>query len=278
MALAKLPIVITIVGWVLTFITLLMLGFAAFTEAGILPRQPKDTRQASNPNPTVMRNGKEVLLKYCETCQIYRPPRTVHCRACDNCIKEFDHHCPWVSNCVGERNYKYFILFVFSAAILEVYVGVCIIYVLATETAASSFQEAVMGNAAVFIELIFLVLNAWCLGGLVGYHCCVLMAEGQTTNEHLKGIGASQGNLLSNWKRMLCTPIPPSLIKLSRPLRATPQHDDVEKGEKRDEIKQEENEEEETERVAEHDALIIGVTSSATPSLQRAHSLRSQSR
>ena len=57
-------------------------------------------------------------MKYCFTCDIYRPPRAIHCGICNCCIERLDHHCPWIGTCVGKRNYKYFITFVYLLASL----------------------------------------------------------------------------------------------------------------------------------------------------------------
>ena len=61
------------------------------------------------------------LLNRCGICDAFKPPKSHHCRyslshgairsTCNRCILLMDHHCPWINNCVGMGNMKFFIQF-----------------------------------------------------------------------------------------------------------------------------------------------------------------------
>jgi len=59
-------------------------------------------------------NGDRRLCKWCNG---FKPDRCHHCRVCKSCILRMDHHCPWIANCVGFHNHKYFFLLVFYSLI-----------------------------------------------------------------------------------------------------------------------------------------------------------------
>lgn len=135
--------------------------------------------------PTQLVDGEHVPLKFCKTCKIYRPARAKHCRDCDNCVEDFDHHCPWVCNCVGKRNYRHFVTFVFSITILCCYTFVCSLVYLSIEIRNSSFGVAVGNNPVAGVLILFTFMLSWCLCSLAGYHVW-LISQDMTTNEHVK--------------------------------------------------------------------------------------------
>lgn len=63
-------------------------------------------------------------MRYCEKCkgaETWKPARAHHCSECGFCVFRMDHHCPWINNCVGHRNFKYFLQFVIYICMASVY-------------------------------------------------------------------------------------------------------------------------------------------------------------
>jgi len=70
-------------------------------------------------------SASPVLLpeyRYCFRDELVKPFRAHHCRACGTCVLKYDHHCPWVGQCVGARNHKFFVNFVFWATIFCIWI------------------------------------------------------------------------------------------------------------------------------------------------------------
>ncbi|EZG49267.1 DHHC palmitoyltransferase [Gregarina niphandrodes] len=199
-------------GWVMCVfavpmqvLSLLMFLRTALSDPGILPRPgvslPAEVvsvlTMLTPVNPPkhqdVAVQGHLFKLKYCATCRMYRPPRCVHCSICDNCVLKFDHHCPWVGNCVGARNYRSFIYFIYSTSLYLILVLVASpvkFFVLVQDYHTDSLSNAIKAafehawDAAILT--IYSLGFLWFVVGLTGYHA-YLISTNQTTYEQIKG-------------------------------------------------------------------------------------------
>ena len=109
----------TIHRWVLFATTSLALGLyvaSVLCEAGKVPDGWQPDMEDGNNFWEVKRKGKG-LKRFCQKCNAYKPPRAHHCRVCQECVLRMDHHCVWINNCVGHKNYKAFFLFLFYAVL-----------------------------------------------------------------------------------------------------------------------------------------------------------------
>ena len=57
----------------------------------------------------------------CPRCQVLTTPRSQHCNICDKCVEGWDHHCPWLNNCVGTKNRNSFFVFLISLTLLTLF-------------------------------------------------------------------------------------------------------------------------------------------------------------
>ncbi|KAM9339842.1 palmitoyltransferase ZDHHC18-B [Symphorus nematophorus] len=244
-------------GGLFVFVVITLLQ-TSFTDPGILPRATPDEaadieKQIGKHNDSVVSlccplssadntgntsyrppprtkevviNQQVVKLKYCFTCKMFRPPRTSHCSLCDNCVERFDHHCPWVGNCVGKRNYRFFYTFIVSLSFLTAFIFGCVTTHLALRAQGGkglvfALQES-PGRYPLITNLVICFFSVWSILGLSGFHT-YLVASNLTTNEDIKGSWSgksgedvtnpySHKNIFINCCTMLCGPMPPSLI------------------------------------------------------------------
>ena len=92
------PACAVLVG-LLSFTALASLFAAAFTEPGVLPHRrplgvaPLQTAELALKAVMyreVSVSAASVIVKYCYSCRMWRPPRCSHCKTCNCCIGAHD--------------------------------------------------------------------------------------------------------------------------------------------------------------------------------------------
>ncbi|KAG9056748.1 Eukaryotic peptide chain release factor GTP-binding subunit [Serendipita sp. 407] len=230
---------VALVGAYMCLLTISSMMATALRDPGILPRDldidpPYPSTPPIEGGPKVplprdlrVRSGA-VRVKYCTTCKIYRPPRSSHCKLCDNCVEGCDHHCPWVNNCVGRRNYTAFFTFLFFAnltLLLVIVTSALHIWLLIRRHMVSTFPAALKegrGSVAAFVMSV-LVLGP--VFALFAYHVRLMLlnittieqVRNQAHRSLIPGPLPANPFTLNRWYRnlghLMCRPVTLSYIE-----------------------------------------------------------------
>lgn len=163
------------------------------TDPGIIPRNTEASLSLWKPvKKTIIIKGHIHEVKVCPTCLIIKPPRSNHCHDCDTCVERFDHHCPWIGQCVASRNYRTFFLFVLSGTIQ------CCLLISASiiklndqmqnrKPGTKEFSSAILLSKS--ITSIYLIIYVFLIMmfkfSLLAYHINLILSS-KTTRESLK--------------------------------------------------------------------------------------------
>ena len=68
------------------------------------------------------------LDNLCVFDEVIKTENSFHCTICNKCSDHYDHHCPFIDNCLGTRNHKYFLVFLLSYFIYSLLIVAAVIW------------------------------------------------------------------------------------------------------------------------------------------------------
>ncbi|KAI5561094.1 hypothetical protein BDE02_16G090900 [Populus trichocarpa] len=170
------------------FMSVFSYAVAILMDAGRVPSTfMPDIEDSSNQVHEIKRKGGD--LRYCQKCSHFKPPRAHHCRVCKRCVLRMDHHCIWISNCVGHANYKVFFVFVVYAVIACIYSLVLLVGSLTVDPQKHELNNGDSFRTIYVISGLLLVPLSVALGVLLGWHVYLIL-QNKTTIEFHEGVRA----------------------------------------------------------------------------------------
>jgi len=177
-----------------------------------------DGKPTSTLPPEYTETKKDGQRRHCKWCAKYKPDRCHHCRVCRVCILKMDHHCPWIYNCVGFRNHKYFFLLLMYSAMATQFIAWTMIETVdVTVASGDSFVAMffVLFGETLAAFLALLVTVFWCfhiwlmLKGMTTIEFCEKQSKGTSASTYDLGAYANIQAVLGDYALLWLLPLSP---------------------------------------------------------------------
>jgi hypothetical protein len=148
------------------------------TDPGHIPPTPEWEKENAE--------KKAEGLRFCSREKKWKPERAHYCSAIGRNVLKMDHYCPWLANCVGFFNQKFFLLFILYASVATGWTTVSVGHLLALSSAGLLTKANALSAAQVFF-----LSEGFCIASLVSliltpftaFHIW-LVAKNKTTLEY----------------------------------------------------------------------------------------------
>lgn len=153
---------------------------AMLTDPGTTPDTAEWRLNNSDCNPRTVHLKSTGERRHCKWCLKYKPDRSHHCRVCNRCILKMDHHCPWVINCIGQGNQKYFFLLILYSSWLCGYV----VWTMSESVSEARYKDMPNSNRKILVfAWVQAIFFATLMSVFSGFHI-YLMLKSSTTIEY----------------------------------------------------------------------------------------------
>lgn len=187
-AMTQLPDIIVLLLGVICGVFLLL---TSLSNPGILAKSDVPLSISSSPVSEYC-----TTLPFCMTCRIYRPSLAGHCRRCNNCVAQFDHHCGMLGCCIGELNRRYFLLFLVAITAYHIVISLFLIYFLVVVVPRDNIPRYIFFSFSLAVTVLLSMIFAGYLA-----HNLRLIRMGLLHREFMKGAAArtrGRGSFFTN--------------------------------------------------------------------------------
>ena len=144
-----------------------------FVDPGSV-RMAVDATNAADKSTTI-HSSSSASYALCPHCHTVHAARTRYCRRCRLCVLRYDHHCAITDLCIGQSNYRLFLL-TLTAALITACLGTYLTYhlVLALLTVQPLYHPR---SVLAVVTFVCIAYAAFLLLTYTGVHCVLLYSN-----------------------------------------------------------------------------------------------------